>query len=319
MRDITTAGNRITATLEPTAHFRLRDSIAFVERSGAVDQLDVFGEDMRSMERVQWVGDAIVKLRIQEDDGGAPRLTLQAPDGEEAPREATLREAAAIVTRRFWMDADMDAVREALSVDTYGEDLVSLFWPMRPANYPGPWEALLRSIVHAQIYPPFAAQLDTRLRELYGSTATFDGQPIALFPRPEELAEADEVTLRDHKFSRQKARYLTDIARTLLHEAETYSWQRLRSLPGQEAVATLKNLYGVGKWTSQNVAMRGLPHIDVFIDEKNTRAPLAKYYSKAREMDKKKVLEVTAKFAPYRAIACYYSYSKHFDVDQQQP
>lgn len=305
----------VRATLHPHPPFDLGWSIKFIDDSGAVDQLDEINVGRRTLRRPLRVRDVVYITEIGPgDDDATVTLTVQAQDDHAAPDEDTLNHIVDRYNRRFFMDVDMDAVKKALSVDDYGKELVKAFWPLRPANYAGPWEALLKSLVHAQIFPSFASTLDQTLREQYGERVVFDGEPIRYFPRPIELAFAIEEDLRAFKFSRQKADYLVNISRAVLDDPVTYDFAAMRQMPGPDVVKLLSKLRGVGAWTSQNVAMRGLPHTDVFIDEKATRKAIAPYYSRDDDMNKREVAAAVERFAPYRTFACYYTYMKHFGV-----
>ncbi|MGF1504136.1 MAG: DNA-3-methyladenine glycosylase 2 family protein [Chloroflexi bacterium] len=304
----------LQTAVKPSPHFDWAGSLSFLSESGANDDLDHIADGV--LTRPIRLAGRVARLRVASAAEAGLLVTLRAPDGEEAPSEAMMHAALDHLKRRFYLDVDMETVRKALAVDAYGEELVGRFWPSRPVNYADAWHALLKSVVHSQIYPGFAAQLDRYLRETYGTAVAFEGETVHLFPTPQQLASADEVTLQEAKFSRQKSKYVVDISRTLLTEAEKYDFEALREGDGQAAVETLADLYGVGPWISQNVAMRGLPHPDVFIDEKATRATIKDAYATGPRFGKKAVQQAVESFAPYRSFACYYTYMKHYNTDR---
>lgn len=306
---------RVQIVLNSSEHFSFSQALDSLAGSGALSVLDTLNDDKSMLKRMQRLGDDVFKLEVTSPDDQRVAVVIQPTDSAPAVSEETAHQIAALVNRRFFLDINMEDVRDTLNVNTYGKEIIELCWPVRPVNYGGAWEALLKSIVHAQIFPGLAKQLDDALRMNYGERVEFDEELVPMLPRPVELVRANEETLRDMRFSRQKASYLTTIADTLLEEESTYDFERLRKLPGDEAVATLRELKGVGAWTSQNVAMRGLPHTDVFIDEKTTRATLAPYYGDRDDsISKKQVKEAAAEFAPFRSFACYYTYMKHFNM-----
>lgn len=311
-----TEDNRISAIVEPTQYFDFQQSLRFLDTSGANDRLDTLNIDDAMLTRPMLLHDAPHKVTLQAVDDGL-QVTVQAPDEHPAPDDDILQAAIDWATWRFWLATDMDAVRDAIAADDYGEELVDEYFPLRPANYASAWEAILISVVHAQIYPGLAKQLDNTLAETYGMKAIFNGEKVHLTPRPFDLLKAFPDELRGMKFSRQKADYLTSIPQTLMDHPDVYDFRAMRQMDGREVVKQLKELRGVGKWTSQNVAMRGVPHADVFIDEDNLRKTLAPYYFRSvDDIDKRSFLEVTERFAPYRSFACFYSYSKYFSVSR---
>lgn len=316
IQHIATDDNHISGVIQPTAHFNFRQSLRFLDESGANDRLDTFDPDAETLSRPLLLNDAPYRVTLQAEAEGALQVTVQAPDEQPAPDETILREAVAWADRRFWLSVDMNAVRDAIAVDDFGKELVERYFPLRPANYASAWDAILISVVHAQIYPGLATQLDNTLAEQYGMNATFDGETVHLTPRPFDLLKVFPDELRGMKFSRQKADYLTSIPQTVMNNPDTYNFLHMREMDGRAAVKQLKELRGVGKWTSQNVAMRGLPHTDVFIDEDNLRKTLAPYYFRSVDaIDKSGYLGITERFAPYRSFACFYAYAKYFDVD----
>ncbi|MEL7435833.1 MAG: hypothetical protein AAFN11_17945 [Chloroflexota bacterium] len=309
----------ISGIITATPPFDFAQSLGFLENSGANDRLDTVNADEATLVRPMLLADHPHRVTLSAEDGTNIRVTIRTSDGEDVPAEAILQEAVEWANHRFWLDVDMNAVKDAISGDDYGDMLVDTQFPSRPANYPSAWEALLISVVHAQIYPGLAQKLDDTLAEVYGRQATFEGEKAYLTPRPFDLLRAFEDELRGMKFSRQKADYLTTFPQTIMDNPKDYNFIAMRDEEGEEVVKRLKDLRGVGAWTSQNVAMRGLPHKDVFIDEKTTRKAIAPfYYRNEDEITKGNFQKTVARFAPYRSFACYYTYMHHFGMSDSE-
>ncbi|GAB5490567.1 MAG: hypothetical protein Phog2KO_07820 [Phototrophicaceae bacterium] len=313
IKSINQTGNTISGIVRASKGFDFTQSLKFLDDSGANDRLDVFDTEGGLLQRAMLLNDSPYLVTLSAQDGRDLEVTVQAPDGESAPDETILQSAVDWTNRRFWLDMDMEAVKSALAGDDYGDMLVDSFAPMRPANYASAWEALLISVTHAQVYSGLARKLDDTLAEVFGTKAIFDDEVYDITPRPFDLLPAIEEELKGMRFSRQKASYLTRIPQTIMDESSTYDFLAMREQDGQAVVATLKKLHGVGAWTSQNVTMRGLPHADVFIDEKSTRKAIAPfYYRNLDAITDKNFQETVARFAPYRSFACYYTYMHHF-------
>lgn len=318
-KHIQTSDNTLSGVITASEHFDFKQSLSFLDGSGANDRLDVLDKDSGLLQRAMLLNDQAFLVTIEALDGTDLEITVQSPDEEDAPDAMILDHAIAWANRRFWLDVDMNAVKDAIAGDDYGDMLVDTILPARPANYASAWEALLISVVHAQIYPGLARKLDDTLAEVFGQKATFDGETAYLTPRPFDLLRASEEELKGLRFSRQKADYLTSIPQTVMDEMSLYDFEDMRQRDGQTVIKTLLVLRGVGAWTSQNVAMRGLPHADVFIDEKTTRKALAPfYYRNLDAITKKNFQETVSRFAPYRSFACYYTYMYHFDMQGTQ-
>ncbi len=312
----------VTARLRLTPAFDFGQQLDSLRNSGARDLLDEFGGegDREWLQRPLRLEGRAFLLRLsqasQDEHSSDITLSLRASDEADDPAsENQMREAITWATRRFWWELDFDGVREALSVDEYGEDLLAHYWPLRPTNMASPWEGLLKTVISVQIYPGLATRLQQGLLDFYnGGTASFEGRQYKFWPSVERLAEIVPDDLLGMKFSRQKARYLPAIADMVLQEPQKFDWERLRALPGREAVAVLDELPGVGPWIAQYVAMRGLPHQDIFIDEGGLRKALAAAFDRRADLSGDDLARLTAPYAPYRSIACYYSYMKMYSA-----
>jgi 3-methyladenine DNA glycosylase/8-oxoguanine DNA glycosylase len=305
------------AVLRPTAFFNFKNSLEFIKESGATDKADTLDLANLYLERAILLNDQpfLVRLSQLSDNEQAPalKLVLKSEDTASAPPdEAAIKGAVEWANLRFFLDVDMAAVRETLAGDSFGENLVARFFPSRPVNLSNAWDGLLRTVIANQIFPGLAVRLQQGLLDIFGRPVRFDGREYRFFPTPEKVALIPPDELTAMKFSRQKAKFLPGIANMLLDEPEKFNFERLRHLPGAEAVAILDDLPGVGTWTAHYVAMRALPHQDVFIDEKGLRKTLAANFDhRAATTD---LAELTQVFAPFRSFACYYTYMLMYAV-----
>ncbi len=303
----------LSATLQPTAHFTFANSVNSLRQSGATDVLDSFGPENEWVERpVKLNGRAfLLRLTGLASTPEVPLLSLSLRADDEAetlPTEQDLEAASEWANRRFWLDVEMEAVREALSADEYGEGLIARYWPARPANLPSAWEGLLKTVISVQIYPGLAVRLQQSLLDFYGERVRFDGKEYHFYPTAERLASVLPEDLLGLRFSRQKARYVPGIAEAVVAEPEKFDWERLRQSPSTAAVATLDELPGVGPWTAHYVAMRGLPHLDVFVDEEGLRKTLGSAHDRRATLSSEEAAKLMTVYAPYRSFACYYTY-----------
>ena len=307
----------IIALLQPEGVFDMRQSLEGLKVSGALDALDRLSDDMSELERPILLHDRPFLLRMTDLSTSVQEpqiaIVLYADDrGQERPGEAHVKQAAELVSRRFFLDIDMERVRETLSVDDYGEDLCARFWPTRPNNQSGPWDGLLKTVISTRIFPGLAKRLQDGLIQSYGSVAYFNGQEYGFFPSPEQLAKVSPDELTAMKFSRQKANYLPGIAQTILSDPIKFDFERLRELPGEEAVAVLEELPGVGPWIARYTVMRSLAHPDVFVDEGGIRKTLIAGMGLRGLSSTKELVNLTKVYAPYRTFACYYTYMRMY-------
>lgn len=306
-----------TATIQPTGTFDLKQSLGMLREAGWGDAHDEIDIEAGRLTRLVRIDGAPYLVTVRADDSGPElHVTVRAADGKAEPTTAEVNAAVAWVTNRFWLDADMDDVRDTLAVDEYGSSLIERFWPVRPAAYASAWEGLVVVLVNTQISRAFGRQLQTELAQRYGTAATVDGQTYHLLPTPEQLLTASVEELRDLRLSRQKATYLIEVARTVVDEPDLYDFRAMEQRSGDVVVEQLDRLYGVGPFTATTVAAFGVCHPDVLVDDQAVRASLAPHYADGEELTGVEFRDATARFAPYRTFACTYAYMDYFgDAD----
>ncbi|UYQ96001.1 hypothetical protein MKQ68_22910 [Chitinophaga horti] len=108
--------------------------------------------------------------------------------------------------------------------------------------------------------------------------------------------------------SNAKVAYVQNVARFVIDEKLTD--KKLHKLSNDEVIAYLTQIKGVGRWTVEMLLMFYLGREDVFaIDDLNLQQSMIKLY-KLEKLDKKaqklKMLEISAKWTPYRTHAARY-------------
>ncbi|HET9015394.1 MAG TPA: hypothetical protein VFN57_07345, partial [Thermomicrobiaceae bacterium] len=129
-------------------------------------------------------------------------------------------------------------------------------------RYPTIFEALTNAIACQQITLSFGLQILGRLAEECGPPLRLDGAMRHAFPRPEDVVGLSPERLKELGFSRQKARSLLELAAGLVDGSVDLSG--LEALGDDAAVARLRQLRGVGRWTAEYVLLRGLGRLNVF-------------------------------------------------------
>lgn len=187
------------------------------------------------------------------DDAGRNRLVVDV-SGEGG---AALYLVNQRLRRLFDLDADSDQIAAVLSEDS----LLARELAKTPGvRLPGAWEPFeyaLRAILGQQISVAAATTIAGRLVARYGeSFAGPDGDEYRLFPTAGQLAGADFEGIG---LTRARARTLREfVAATLdgrvnFDEPELDAW-----------CAQVTQLPGIGDWTAQYIAMRGLSMPDAF-------------------------------------------------------
>jgi DNA-3-methyladenine glycosylase II len=146
------------------------------------------------------------------------------------------------------------------------------------------FQALFESIIEQQIALSVAHVLQRRAIKAFGDVLVVDGNKYHAFPRPEQLALASVGSLRRCGLSRGKAEYVTGIAARII--AREVDLERLRQgTETQVILDSLCSLRGVGTWTAEFTAIRGLNRFDVIpADDLGLRRWIAHYYCNDRTL-----------------------------------
>jgi AraC family transcriptional regulator of adaptative response / DNA-3-methyladenine glycosylase II len=177
------------------------------------------------------------------------------------PRLSALPTIIARLRRVFDLAADPQAINAHLARDATLAPLVEA----RPGlRAPGGWdgfELAMRAVLGQQVTVGAAIRLAGKLVQTYGESAspaaTGDPDLTHAFPGPDRIAVAD---LRHLGMPGARARALSTVAAAVA--ADPHLLGLNRSL--EEAVARLKALPGVGEWTAQYIALRGMREPDAF-------------------------------------------------------
>ena len=205
--------------------------------------------------------------RVVELDGlvGSVRVTQGEGDCLVAqvrfPRLPALPTIIARLRRVFDLSADPQAINAHLAKDAALAPLVAA----RPGlRAPGGWdgfELAMRAVLGQQVTAAAAIRLAGKLVETYGEPASLaaTGHPALTrsFPRPERIAAAELTHLG---MPGARARALSTVAAAVVADPNLMGLNR--SL--EDAIARLKALPGVGEWTAQYIALRGMREPDAF-------------------------------------------------------
>lgn len=140
--------------------------------------------------------------------------------------------------------------------------LAMRFRGMKPPRFASVFEGLVNAIACQQLTLTVGIRLLNRLARACGTGFEGGGAVAHAFPRPEDLIKVSPATLRTLGFSRQKGRAILELARSVAEG--DLDLESLSALPDQAALARLRELRGVGRWTAEYVLLRGLGRIHVF-------------------------------------------------------
>jgi DNA-3-methyladenine glycosylase II len=190
--------------------------------------------------------------------GARLRVRAVAP----APRPGQAAALRRLATSVWSLDDDLHRCYAALRRDPLIAPLVRLCAGLRMIRTPDLYEALLIAILGQQISVAAAEAVRRRLLAALGDRVVCQGTTYTGYPPPRRLLRTSPAALRGLGLSRQKARYVLEIADRA--RAGSLSPAAFDGLLDEQALARLLEIPGVGRWTAEIVLMRGLGRPDVF-------------------------------------------------------
>ncbi|MBL0335708.1 MAG: DNA-3-methyladenine glycosylase 2 family protein [Chitinophagaceae bacterium] len=155
---------------------------------------------------------------------------------------------------------------------------------------------LCASIMSQQLSTKVAAVIYKRFLALYGGKQ----------PKPQQILDTPDLTLRGIGLSNAKVQYVKNVARFEIEFG--MGLPKLKKMSNEEIVEYLIVIKGVGRWTIEMLLMFALGREDVFaVDDLGIQQAMTKLY-KLDATDKKQMQEemkrISAKWSPYRTYAC---------------
>jgi DNA-3-methyladenine glycosylase II len=194
---------------------------------------------------------------------------------------------------------DLEASRFLAGLDADWHRLVTLVGPctIQRREQREPYEALVRAVAHQQLHGKAADAILARLM------ASF---PHEGFPSPEQLATADETTLRSCGLSMAKVTAIRGIAAATL--AGTVPSANLAASMSDEAlIACLTSLRGIGRWTVEMLLIFTLGRNDVLpVDDFGVREGWRQLKNLPEQPKPKALAVIGEPWSPYRSIAAWY-------------
>jgi len=231
-----------------------------------------------------------------EQKGQALELSLTAPDGAKKPGQKDYEAARIWAGKRFWLNLDNEAMRQALEVNFLGYTLSCEFWPVVSPTYTSYWAALLR------IY--CGRKFDLALRKSLGHRITFGGQEYALLPTPAQMVRVNSLQLQAIGLSSWSSSKLPHITQTFLHDDHVQP-ENLPSDP-HEALRLIHKRFTLGQTSAAWVLMRGTINPDVTLEGNHIRRALAEGLGLEGTPKVKEYIELMKIHTPYRSFASYY-------------
>jgi DNA-3-methyladenine glycosylase II len=122
---------------------------------------------------------------------------------------------------------------------------------------------------------------------------------------PDVIAAAEHATLCGAGLSRQKARYLQDLANHFASGSLDPARWRRRS--DEFVIEDLTRVKGIGRWTAEMFLMFHLQRPDVLpVGDLGLQKAVSLHYNRGRPLTEKKLRKLAEPWAPWRTVATWY-------------
>lgn len=251
----------------------------------------------RAIPGVELVSGSVYRRSVLID--GDPAILEAGPgrDGKRLTISCTIPGESHVDRFRdqFDLDADPAEIHDRLAADPLLAPLIARNPGLRVPKAWDPFELAVRAIVGQQVSVAGATTVTGRIAQRFGmALAIGDGALSHLFPTAERLADAD---LSSIGMPGKRARTITGFA-----AAVADGDLLLNNTAGlDETINRLCALPGIGPWTANYIAMRGLGYADAF-----PAGDLGLQYAAARDggrLNAKELGAMAENWRPWRAYA----------------
>ena len=173
---------------------------------------------------------------------------------------------------------------------------------LRREHVKDPFGALADAIIYQQLAYKAAQTIANRFRQLYGSAAS-DGR--GRLPSPRELLATPRRKLRSVGLSRQKSRYLLDLAR---HAASgALPLNGLAKMDDAEIIERVTAVKGIGRWTADMFLIFCLGRPDVLpVNDLGLQYGFRRAYKMRRPPSAARMEKIAEAWRPYRTAGSWY-------------
>ena len=248
--------------------------------------------------------DGVLRLGFALDGTGAPAgvALRQAPDGTvtgTASGDADPHAVAAQAARVLSLDVDGTPMAAVAARDPVVAGLLERYGALRPVLFASPFDAGVWAILTQRTQFRQAIRLRERLAALAPAEVSVDGHVLCPFPGPGALVDLEPV----QGLPMPKVEWLRELAR-----AAADGWLdagRLRALPPDEALRELRELPGVGAFSSELILVRGAGAPDVLPRaEPRVRTAVRRAYDLGGEPSPAELARIAEPWRPLRSWVC---------------
>ncbi len=288
-------------TIHPTPPFRL-DLTAWILRRRPDNLVDRW--DGGVYRRVLLVNDNPVEVTVNQDG------TLEIPSLQVLVSGANISpdiepQITAYLERLLGFNIDLDNFYQFTEGHPDLNHLAVKFRGSKPPRFSTFFETLVNAISCQQLSLDVGIKLLNRLAQNYAPAYETHNGLFYAFPRPKDIINADVEALRQIGFSYQKGRYLVNLARLIVDQQ--INLDEIDLLPDEAAVAQLRQIKGVGRWTAEYFLLRGLGRTHLFPgDDVGARNHLQRWLGIPERLDYNRVHQALGDWGEYGGLVYFH-------------
>ncbi|MCK4734426.1 MAG: DNA-3-methyladenine glycosylase 2 family protein [Methanophagales archaeon] len=209
------------------------------------------------------------------------------------------------ITDIFRLKDDLKELYNFMNKDKVLLGIESKLYGLRPPGIgENIFEGAIRVIIQQQISLQVAYVMTGALVRRFGEKIEINGESYYDFPSPQVLAAADENDLRKCKLSRQKSKYIKELA---LEVANGYDLERIGEMNNEEAIEELMKFKGIGRWTAELILITSLGRMDLCVpDDLGARKAVSYFYFDGKLQSGDAVRKFTERWGKFRGWVIYY-------------
>jgi DNA-3-methyladenine glycosylase II len=287
--------------VRPVPPFRLDLTVWALRRRprNAIDRWD--GETYR---RTLVVEGRPTELAVrQEGPLTAPRLIVTATPSLRTPSERQVVRSA--IRKLLGVQIDLREWYRMAEGDRRLRPLADRFRGVKPPRFPTVFEALVNAFACQQLSLVVGLELLNRLAGICDVRRRTRERAKYAFPAPHDVARIAASAYHAIGFSRQKVHALLTLARGI--DRGDIDVERLALDDDHEALAHLRELPGVGRWTAEYVLLRGLGRLHIFPgDDVGAQKSLGRWLGRSAPLDYEGVSRAVEKWRPYAGMLYFH-------------
>jgi DNA-3-methyladenine glycosylase II len=239
----------------------------------------------------------------QEGSLTEPRLIVTATPSLRTPSERKLVRSA--IDRLLGLQIDLCDWYRMAEGHRRLRALADRFRGVKPPRFPTVFEALVNGFACQQLSLVVGLELLNRLAEVCDVRRGTGERVTYAFPTPRDVARIAASRYHAIGFSRQKVHALLTLARGI--DRSEIDVERLDLEDDQRALAHLRELRGVGRWTAEYVLLRGLGRLHILPgDDVGAQKSLGRWLGRPDPLDYDGVSRAVERWRPYAGMLYFH-------------